>query len=83
MGVQAGKNLGFAGGWSNPEETHAWESDWVQCARELGQWTVLREYGVTRRDPYVMLDAAWKLPDWNAVKVCFNMPAVGAVSNIS
>lgn len=80
MEVQSNNNGSYAGSSSNPEETHAWESDWVQCARELGQWTALREYGISRRDPYVMLDAAWKLSDWNAVKVCFNMPAIGALA---
>ena len=63
-----------------PEEIHAWERDWVRCAQELGQWSALKEYSISRRDPSVMLDAAWKLSDWTAVEVCFNMPAIGAVS---
>ena len=77
MGNQEGR---LSKDTTSPEEAYAWGSDWVHCAKELGQWNMLKEHGVATRNPYVMLDAVWKLSDWNAVKVCFNMPAIGAVS---
>jgi transformation/transcription domain-associated protein len=42
-------------------EAYQWEQDWIRCARELGQWAVLKEYGQNREDPHTLLDAAWKL----------------------
>ena len=65
---------------AEPNETSRWEEDWVLCARELGQWNVLKEYGQSRDDPNTLLDACWKLPDWTSVKTAFNMPAVVALA---
>ena len=61
-------------------ESYQWENDWVTCARELGQWSVLKEYGQSKDDPNTLLDAAWKLPDWSAIKTVFNMPSVVALA---
>jgi transformation/transcription domain-associated protein len=65
---------------SNGLESYQWERDWITCAKELGQWDVLKEYGQSRDDPNTLLDAAWKIPDWSIVKTVFNMPAVVALA---
>ena len=65
---------------SHHDEAYQWERDWITCAKELGQWHVLKEYGQSRDDPNTLLDSAWKLPNWSAVQLAFDMPAVVALA---
>jgi len=51
-------------------EYQLWEDRWVRCAKELGQWDILMEFGKSKAasNPFVILESAWRIPDWQAMK---------------
>ncbi|KAK9754069.1 FAT domain [Popillia japonica] len=58
-----------------PAPTHTqrevllWNDHWIRCAKELNQWEILSEYSKSGfYDPYLMLESAWRLPNWELMK---------------
>ena len=51
-------------------EYQLWEEHWVRCAKELGQWDILIEFGKTKAqsNPFIVLESAWRIPDWQVMK---------------
>lgn len=51
-------------------EYQLWEERWVRCAKELGQWDILIEFGKTKAqsNPFIILESAWRIPDWQVMK---------------
>ncbi|XP_065666832.1 transformation/transcription domain-associated protein isoform X3 [Hydra vulgaris] len=51
-------------------EYQLWEDRWVRCAKELGQWDVLIEFGKSKAqsNDLIVLESAWRIPDWQAMK---------------
>jgi len=51
-------------------EYQLWENRWVRCAKELGQWDILIEFGKTKAqsNPFIVLESAWRIPDWQVMK---------------
>lgn len=51
-------------------EYKLWENRWVRCAKELGQWDVLIEFGKTKAqsNPFIVLESSWRIPDWQVMK---------------
>ncbi|KAL5497639.1 hypothetical protein EMCRGX_G014148 [Ephydatia muelleri] len=51
-------------------EYKLWEEHWCRCCQELGQWDVLTEFGrmQTGGAPFLVLENAWKVQDWSAMK---------------
>eukprot|EP00794_Sanderia_malayensis_P003407 gene3407-3897_t len=63
----------YNNGKSDPRmlsEYHLWEDHWVKSAKELGQWDILMEFGKSKgqQNPYIVLESAWRIPDWSAMK---------------
>ncbi|KAI4454767.1 ataxia telangiectasia mutated atm -related [Holotrichia oblita] len=59
----------------SPAPTHTqrevllWNDHWIRCAKELNQWEILSEYSKSGfYDPYLMLESAWRLPNWELMK---------------
>ncbi|XP_065834052.1 transformation/transcription domain-associated protein-like isoform X2 [Oscarella lobularis] len=55
-------------------EYRLWRERWIRCCKELGQWNVLVEFGKSRTspNPLLVLETAWKIPDWPAMKDALN-----------
>lgn len=51
-------------------EYQLWEDRWMRCAKELGQWDILIEFGKTKAqsNPFIILESAWRIPDWQVMK---------------
>lgn len=51
-------------------EYQLWENRWVRCAKELGQWDVLIEFGKTKAqsNQFIVLESSWRIPDWQVMK---------------
>uniref|UniRef100_A0A6A7FXF6 Transformation/transcription domain-associated protein-like n=6 Tax=Hirondellea gigas TaxID=1518452 RepID=A0A6A7FXF6_9CRUS len=51
-------------------EAKVWELHWIRCTKELNQWEMVKEYGQDMANgfPNLVLESAWRLPDWNAMK---------------
>eukprot|EP01114_Cavostelium_apophysatum_P014185 TRINITY_DN3613_c0_g1_i5.p1 TRINITY_DN3613_c0_g1~~TRINITY_DN3613_c0_g1_i5.p1 ORF type:complete len:3612 (+),score=1106.25 TRINITY_DN3613_c0_g1_i5:200-11035(+) len=49
-------------------ETLLWEEHWIQCAKRLNQWDLLTEYAKVNNQNELLLDCAWKIPDWSSMK---------------
>ena len=63
----------YNNGKSDPRmlsEYRLWEDHWVKAAKELGQWDILMEFGKSKgqQNPYIVLESAWRIPDWPAMK---------------
>ena len=59
-------------------ETNGWRKDWVECCRQLAEWDVLKLYCASADEPNVLMECAWKSPDWSLVKSLFKTPSVVA-----
>ena len=53
---------------SHKHEQVMWESEWVNAAKHLNQWEVLRDFSVHVGMVEVQLDAVWRLGEWGALK---------------
>ena len=51
-------------------EYKLWEEHWCRCARELGQWEMLNDFGKSQNgtNPFLVLENAWRVQDWSAMK---------------
>ena len=51
-------------------EYKLWEDHWCRCARELGQWDTLNDFGKAQNgaNPFLVLENAWRVQDWTAMK---------------
>lgn len=51
-------------------EYKLWEEHWCRCARELGQWETLNDFGKSQNgaNPFLVLENAWRVQDWTAMK---------------
>ena len=51
-------------------EYQLWENRWIRCAKELGQWDILIEFGESKaqNNPFIVLESAWRIPDWQVMK---------------
>lgn len=51
-------------------EYQLWEDRWIRCAKELGQWDILIEFGESKAqsNPFIILESAWRIPDWQVMK---------------
>ena len=63
----------YNNGKSDPRmlsEYALWEQHWLRAAKELGQWDILMEFGKSKgqQNPTIVLESAWRIPDWTAMK---------------
>jgi hypothetical protein len=49
-------------------EKRMWEEIWLNCARHMGQWEIISDYGRTQHSVRLLLQAYWKIGDWNRMK---------------
>nr|XP_006000847.1 PREDICTED: transformation/transcription domain-associated protein [Latimeria chalumnae] len=51
-------------------EYQLWEDHWIRCSKELNQWEALTEYGQSKGhiNPYLVLECAWRVSNWAAMK---------------
>ncbi|GAB6032800.1 hypothetical protein CHUAL_012003 [Chamberlinius hualienensis] len=49
-------------------EYKIWEQHWIRCCKELNQWDLLLEYGSSKGNPFLVLDSAWRVPNWGLMK---------------
>ena len=56
------------------QEVKLWEEHWLRGSRELNQWETLSEYANTKdgANPSIILESAWRLPNWNTMKARIN-----------
>lgn len=52
----------------NQNEVCLWEERWVECARNLGQWDALKEFGRVTINSDVLHECLWRVPNWSALK---------------
>eukprot|EP00004_Rigifila_ramosa_P010970 TRINITY_DN2313_c0_g1_i2.p1 TRINITY_DN2313_c0_g1~~TRINITY_DN2313_c0_g1_i2.p1 ORF type:complete len:2839 (-),score=607.47 TRINITY_DN2313_c0_g1_i2:2918-10357(-) len=54
----------------NPTECSLWEDHYALCARQLGQWELLADYGQSINSIDLVLEAAWRVQpvDWPRVR---------------
>ena len=52
------------------------EEHYIECAKKLDQWDVLKEYGQQDSRPSLVLESAWKLGEWVLVKETLLKPTV-------
>lgn len=59
-------------------EFQLWEEHWIKCSKELGQWDVLLDFGKMKQhpNPLLVLESAWRFPDWTAMKDALNQVEV-------
>ena len=57
------------------QEVKLWEEHWLRGSRELNQWETLSEYANTKdgANPSIILESAWRLPNWNTMKASFQL----------
>jgi transformation/transcription domain-associated protein len=48
------------------------EDLWVECAKRLESWPLLRDFCKASGNTELMLESAWKCNDWQALQVCVN-----------
>ncbi|EDV27262.1 uncharacterized protein TRIADDRAFT_23101 [Trichoplax adhaerens] len=55
-----------------------WEEHWIKCSKELGQWDLLLDFGKMKQhpNPLLVLESAWRVPDWAAMKEALNQVEV-------
>lgn len=46
-------------------ETQLWEHRWVECAKHLGQWSILREFAKSTQDSRLLMNVLWKTSDFS------------------
>jgi transformation/transcription domain-associated protein len=56
---------------STRSEPLMWEEQWVRCARQLDQWSVLDKVGRNLVHPELILESSWRLSDWKTLKSMF------------
>eukprot|EP00898_Chlorokybus_atmophyticus_P003741 jgi/Chlat1/4368/Chrsp29S04524 len=68
-GMQQAQQTGLVTSVSK-QEICLWEEQWLRCARELGQWDLLADFGKSVEHYDLMLDSLWKLQptDWQGLK---------------
>ncbi|XP_065177696.1 transformation/transcription domain-associated protein-like isoform X2 [Sycon ciliatum] len=52
-------------------ELKLWENQWIKCSKELGLWSLLLKLGQASKaedHPYIVMESAWRHPDWLAFK---------------
>ena len=49
-------------------EKKIWEETWLNCARHLGQWDLISEFGRSQNHLRLVLQASWKMGDWGRMK---------------
>ena len=61
------------------QEVKLWEEHWLRGSRELNQWETLAEYANTKdgANPSIILESAWRLPNWNTMKESLNLVELG------
>lgn len=50
-------------------EAALWLDQWVNCAKQLNQWSTLMEYARATEQHQLSLDALWRLNDWDTLRV--------------
>ncbi|KAI8907173.1 hypothetical protein EDD86DRAFT_232632 [Gorgonomyces haynaldii] len=45
-----------------------WEKHWVKSTKQLQQWDILTDLAKHENDAELLLEASWRLSDWNAEK---------------
>jgi len=60
------------------EEMSTWEERWVDLNKQLGQWSVLKEYSENANRAELLMDCSWKLRDWDNVRKMCGDPSVVA-----
>ena len=78
----------YSNGKSDPRmvsEYQLWEDHWVRAAKELGQWDILMEYGRSKsqQNPFIVLESAWRIPDWTAMKEALAQVGINSSSMLS
>jgi hypothetical protein len=53
---------------SSSAESRMWDDMWVECAKQLGQWNLLVDYGHHKGDLELLLQCAWKTGDWRSMR---------------
>ncbi|CAM9684935.1 unnamed protein product, partial [Hapterophycus canaliculatus] len=46
------------------DELETWEERWIDCTRQLSQWSVLVDFSSTLQYPELMMESAWKARAW-------------------
>ena len=49
-------------------EKRVWEETWLNCAKHLGQWDLISEFGRGQSNLRLVLQASWKMGDWGRMK---------------
>ncbi|XP_048580263.1 transformation/transcription domain-associated protein isoform X2 [Nematostella vectensis] len=75
-------------GPANPSfvsEYKLWEEHWLSCAKELGQWDLLMEFGKFKShpNPFLVLESAWRVPEWQSMKEALAQVELNFPENIA
>ncbi|KAL6045043.1 putative transformation/transcription domain-associated protein [Balamuthia mandrillaris] len=70
MTTAGGSNQQLTTSPSSRSELALWEDHWVHCAKHLNQWDTLNEFARAQNHTELLLESAWKVEDWNAMKEC-------------
>ena len=67
---------------SSSAESNMWEEQWLACAKRLGQWGLLMDFGRNKFDVNLLLHCAWKTEDWltmqEALKASASSPEIAS-----
>ena len=50
------------------EERRLWEEVWLDCARHLGQWDMIADFGGVQRNLRLIQQSCWKIGEWRRMK---------------
>jgi len=59
-------------------ELELWEERWIECSRELCQWSVLKDFAQKLEHPDLMLESGAKSHDWSLVLKTLKAPTTMA-----
>ncbi len=63
------QNFGAASAAIQKNEQLLWHKSYLDTARELCQWDVVTEYARAADDCQLQVDALWRVPDWETLRL--------------